>query len=63
MPEPDSINSAITQGVERALTPLFTSPDLADAIRQGVRDGIWHLGATANATDTGDTGQSHGHAD
>jgi hypothetical protein len=63
MPEPDSINTAISQGVERALTRLFTSPDLTDAIRQGVRDGIWHLGAAANATDAGDTEQSHGHAD
>ena len=63
MPEPDDTNAAIAQGVERALTRLFTSPDLADAIRQGVRDGIWHLGATANTPAPDASEQPHGHAD
>lgn len=63
MLEPDDINSAITQGVERALTRLFNSPDITDAIRQGVRDGIWHVGsAAANASDAHDTERA-GHAD
>jgi hypothetical protein len=50
--EPDVTTTAITQGVERALTQLLASPDITDAIRQGVRDGIWHA---ANATDAHDT--------
>jgi hypothetical protein len=45
------------------LTRLFNSPDITDAIRQGVRDGIGHVGSTAaNASDAHDTERA-GHAD
>ena len=49
-PDPDHA-AAIAAGVERAITRLLSSPDLDGpffaAIRQGVRDGIWHLGTAA----------------
>ena len=45
MPEPDVTTTAITAGIERAITRLLSSPDLLAAIRQGVRDGVWHLWA------------------
>jgi hypothetical protein len=48
-PDPEHL-AAISDGVERALTRLFNSPDITDAIRQGVRDGIWHLGTEATHT-------------
>jgi len=51
-PDPDPAHiAAIAAGVERAVTQLLTSPDLdsqiCEAIRQGIRDGLWHLGTAA----------------
>ena len=67
MPEPDVTTTAITAGIERAITRLLSSPDLLAAIRQGVRDGVWHLGLGANAAaDTPNQGgdaRHAGHAD
>jgi hypothetical protein len=64
MPEPDPEHiAAISAGVERAITRLFSSPDLADAIRQGVRDGIWHLGIAANTPASEGNERHSGHAD
>jgi hypothetical protein len=53
MPEPETadLHTAVSAGVAAALERLFESPDIANAIRQGVRDAVWHLGITANATD------------
>ena len=64
MPEPDNINSAISQGVERASNPPVRLAEILHR-RHPTRHARWHLAPciAANATDTGDTEQSHGHAD
>jgi hypothetical protein len=66
MTEPDNINTSASAGVAQALQRLFDSPELADAIgqgvRQGIRDAIWLVAATASDA-ARDSDQSHGHAD
>ena len=59
MPEPDTadLHAAISAGVAAALEHLFDSPDIANAIRLGVRDAVWHLGIAANATGNADSEQ------
>ena len=65
MPEPDNLSTAISAGVAQALERLFGSSDadarFFDAVRLGTRDAVWLI--AANATDTGDSERSHGHAD
>ena len=44
-------SAAVSAGVAAALERLFDSPDIANAIRLGVRDAVWNLGVAANATE------------
>ena len=65
MPEPETadLHIAVSAGVAAALERLFDSPDIAHAIRLGVRDAVWHLGIATNATETADSERSLGHVD
>ena len=65
MPD-DNINTAVSAGIAQALQRIFGSNGDADArfydaVRLGTRDAVWLI--AANATDTSDTEQFHGHAD
>ena len=55
MPEHDINTAALTEGIERALTKLLTSPELDgpfyDAVRQGTRDAIWAIAAQCTDAD------------
>ena len=57
MPEHDISSADIIAGVERAVARLLTTPELddavLDAIRRGVRDGVWHLGTAPDSPPAG----------